>query len=113
MSLIIWAYRQLFYCKRRLCPHTRHVIPEVHVNKLPWFWIGAKVFDETICVTDIVNKQVRYGVPITSKLLSELTHIHEGAIWKYVDAKTLEEKDFPPEGIVIENDTLHQSVPDT
>jgi hypothetical protein len=64
-------------------------------------------------VTDIVNKHVQYGVPITSKLLSELTHIHEDAIWKYVDSKTLEEKEFPPEGIVIENDTLHKSVPDS
>ena len=112
MSLIVWVYRQLFYCKRRLCP-TKHVLPDVPASKLPWFWVGAKLLDETVCVTDIVNRQVKYGVPITSKLLSELTHIHEGATWKYVDAKTLEEKEFPPEGIVIENDAIYQSILDT
>ena len=107
MSLLIWVYRQLFFCKRRLCPHTRQLTPEVPSSKLPWFWIGAKLFDDTISVTDIVNKHVRYDVPVTVKLLSELSHIYEGVIWKYVDAKTLEEKEFPPEGIVIENDTLY------
>jgi hypothetical protein len=110
MSLVVWIYRQLFCCKRRLCPGAKRDLPVVPANKLPWFWVGAKLSDKTICVTDIVNKYVTYGVPITSKLLSELTDIRDDSIWKYVDVKTLEEKEFPPEGIVIENDTLHRSV---
>jgi len=110
MAWITWLYRQVFCCKRRLCPHTKREMPVVPMSKLPWFWVGAKCSDKTICVTDIVNKHVRYGIPITSTLLSELTHINDSAIWKYIDAKTLEEKDFPPDGIVIEDDTLHRPV---
>ena len=113
MNWITWIYSQLFYCKRRICPHTKREMPIVPASKLPWFWVGAKRYDKTICVTDIVNKYVRYGVPITSKLLSELTHIDDDSIWKYVDSKTLEEKEFPPEGIVIDDDTLRGPVSNT
>jgi hypothetical protein len=113
MKLIVWLYRQLFCCKRRLCPHSTRHISAVPINKLPWFWVGVKRSDKTICVTDIVNKHVRFGVPVTRKLLSELTHIDDDSIWKYIDAKTLEEKEFPPEGIVIEDDTLRQPVSNT
>lgn len=113
MSWITWIYSQFFYCKRRICPHTKREMPVVPASKLPWFWVGAKRYDKTICVTDIVNKHVRYGVPITSKLLSELTHIDDDSIWKYVDSKTLEEKEFPPEGIVIDDDTLRRPVSNT
>lgn len=113
MTWITWIYRQVFSCKRRLCPHTKRDMPVIPLSKLPWFWVGAKHCDKTVCVTDIINKHVRYGIPITSTLLSELTHIDEDAIWKYVDSKTLEEKEFPPEGIVIEDDTIRQSVSNT
>jgi hypothetical protein len=108
MSWIVWLYSCLFYCKRQLCPHTKRDVPSVPINKLPWFWIGVKVLDTTTCVTDIINNHVKYGTIVTSELLSELTHVNDrDAIWKYVDSKTLEEKEFPPEGIVIEDDTLH------
>jgi len=106
MSWVTWIYSQFFHCKRRLCPHTKREMPAIPASKLPWFWIGTTFLDETISITDIVNKHVKYGIPITSKLLSEITDIGENAIWTYIDAKTLEEKEFPPEGIVIEDDTL-------
>jgi hypothetical protein len=107
MSWITWIYSHFFYCKRRLCPHTKRHIPDVPANKLPWFWVGATILDSTICVTDVINNHVKYGTIVTSKLLSEITHIDDSAVWKYIDAKTLEEKDFPPDGIVIEDDTLY------
>ena len=113
MTWITWIYRQLFCCKRRLVPHAKRVMPVVPASKLPWFWVGATRSDKTICVTEIVNKHVRYGIPITSKLLSELTHVDDDSIWRYVDSKTLEEKEFPREGIVIEDDTLRDPVSNT
>jgi hypothetical protein len=107
MSWMSWIYRQFFYCKRQLCPHVKREMPSVPISKLPWFWVGAKLSDKIVCVTDLVNNHVKYGTTVTSKLLSEVTDIHENATWKYIDAKTLEEKDFPPDGIVIEDDTLY------
>jgi hypothetical protein len=108
MSWISWIYQHFFYCKRHLCPRVKRVIPIIPTNKLPWFWVGTTLSNTTVSVTDIVNNHVKYGTPITSKLLGELTHINgKNIIWKYVDSKTLEEKEFPPEGIVIEDDTLH------
>lgn len=109
----MWLYKQLFYCKRRVCPRVKRDLSVVPVSKLPWFWVGATVSENTICVTDIVNNNVKYGTTVTSKLLSELTHIDEHANWKYIDAKTLEEKDFPPEGIVIGDDKSHQPTSNT
>lgn len=113
MTWISWIYSQLFYCKRRLCPNAKRNMPFIPVNRLPWFWVGAKRDVETVTVTDIINNYVKYGIPVTSKLLSELTNINEDVVWKYIDSKTLEEKDFPPEGILIEDDTLHRSVSNT
>ena len=111
MGLTTWVYRKLFYCKRKLCPRVKREMPVVPSNKLPWFWVGVKIFDKTVCVTDIINNNVKYGSHVTSTLLSELTHITDkDAIWKYVDVKTLEEKEFPSEGIVIDDDTLSQPV---
>jgi len=111
MNWSTWIYRKLFYCKRKLCPHVKREMPTVPSSKLPWFWIGVKTSEEVICVTDIINNNVKYGTRVTSKLLNELTDITDkNAVWKYVDAKTLEEKEFPPEGIVIDDDALCQPV---
>ena len=111
MSWIAWIYRQVFYCKRRLCPNVKRNVDIIPQSKLPWFWVGTHFLDNTISVTDIVNNHVKYGVPITSQFLNEITEFQEAnIIWKYVDVKTLEEKEFPPEGIVIENDNFYQPV---
>jgi hypothetical protein len=108
MNWITCIYRQLFYCKRRLCPHVKRIVPIIPANKLPWFWIGTTIYNNTVTVTEVVNTHIRYGIPITPELLSEITHINnKDAIWKYVDSKTLEEKEFPPEGIVIEDDSSY------
>lgn len=107
MSWITWLYSRFFYCNRWLCPRAKRHMPDVPASKLPWFWVGAKILDNTVCVTDVVNNHIKYGTIVTSKLLSEITHIDDNAIWKYIDAKTLEEKDFPPDGILIDDDTLY------
>lgn len=97
----MWVYRNLYWCKRRMCPRNElPSTPSVHVDDLPWFWVGADFGDKTETVTDIVNFHVKYGENISPKLLKELTGMDPIA-WKYVDSKSLEEVEFPSEGIVI------------
>ena len=103
MEWIRWAYGQAHWCKRRLCPSNPVVRVQVPSSKLPWFWIGAKLPNKTETVTDIVNQYVRYGKNVTPEFLEEVTGYMNVISWKYIDVETLEEKEFPPGGFVIEN----------
>lgn len=106
MNCLIWAYRRIFFCKRRVIKYFNLDKPtelriEIPVHKLPWLWIGAEFSKDKIeTVTEIVNQFVKYGLPINSEFLEEVTG-YTGATWKYVDSQTLEEREFPTEGIVI------------
>jgi hypothetical protein len=83
----------------------------VSTDELPWFWVGGVLNNKTICITDIVNRSVTYSTVVTPQYLSEISGIDMGIKWKYIDVITLEEKYFPPEGIVIENasDSIYDS----
>ena len=83
------------------CPESKRY-REVPANKLPWFWVGTTLYNEEITVTDLVNRAVKYNDRITPQLLREITG-YNTADWKYIDAVTLQEKEFPPSGIVIED----------
>jgi hypothetical protein len=84
----------------KLCPYQTYS-PEIHTNKLPWLWIGAEYNDAKYTVTEIVNQTIKHSTKITPQLLTDITGYHPFA-WKYIDSETLEEKEFPPEGILIE-----------
>jgi hypothetical protein len=86
----------------KVCPPEKRY-QNVHINNLPWFWIGGCVDDNQIGITDLVNKSIKNGSIVTPKFLSELSGYNEPVKWKYIDAVTLEEKEFPPSGIVIKN----------
>lgn len=110
MEWVLWAYRQLYWCKRQIvkqcCP--REVLPyrklSVNSSSLPWLWIGIQYNDQTtVTVTEIVNHAIEYGDHITPVFLTTLCGF-SGGTWKYVDSKTLEELDFPSEGFIIKND---------
>lgn len=106
MDWFIAAYRVGFLACRRLkrcCGiHHRELKIEIPVHKLPWLWIGAHFSDSNvITVTEMINHQVQYGVPVTPEFLEEVTG-YINAEWKYMDSHTLEEKVFPSEGIVID-----------
>lgn len=104
MEWIIWAYRQVYWVNRQVCPTRSVVRSQIPTNKLPWFWIGAEFSSKTTeNVTDVVNQYVRYGNKITPEFLKEVTGYTDVITWKYVDVETLEEKEFPPGGFVIEN----------
>ena len=73
-------------------------------HSMPWFWIGATIDNETIDVTELVNKSAKKYVAITPEVISEIAGYEQSIEWKYIDAVTLEQKEFPSCGIVIEND---------
>uniref|UniRef100_A0A6C0JRQ8 Uncharacterized protein n=1 Tax=viral metagenome TaxID=1070528 RepID=A0A6C0JRQ8_9ZZZZ len=102
MSCFYRVLKLVHWVVSRLCPETRHRI-EVPASKLPWFWIGTRHYDdEIITVTEVVNRAVRYNDRITPEILRDITG-YDTTNWRYVDKTTLEEKDFPSSGIVIEN----------
>ncbi len=101
--MLYWVYCQIFWCKRKLCPETRKEKTEIGMCKVPWFWIGAEFADRTEPVTNIVNSMITPGIKVTPAFLRSVT-TYDPLVWKYMDAVTLEEKEFPPEGILIEDD---------
>ncbi len=79
----------------------------VHPSKTPWLWIGAEMPNgKIITVTDTVNKYVEYDEVINVAYLETVTKIDSANRWLYLDSKTLNEQEFPPEGLVIENDSV-------
>jgi hypothetical protein len=105
MEWFVWVYRQYFCCKRRvqkfLLVEDEPLTIEVPTNRLPWFWIGARVGDKTHTVTEMINQHVRYNQKIDPSFLKGVTGF-ENAEWLYMDTVTLEEKEFPSAGIVID-----------
>lgn len=107
MLLIAWAYNQVFSC----CFRIKNFLfrpddpkPEiVHVSQLPWLWIGGVTGEDTVDYTAKINDTITYGMVVTTEWLEEVTDAAP-TTWKYLDPKSLEEKDFPPDGFVI-NDT--------
>lgn len=107
------AYKCLFCCRRcyrkivneeevRTPPSIR-----IPVEKLPWFWIGVKLHgSKVMTVTDEVNTFIGDGDRINKEYIAECIGLDARVIQGcyYLDSKTLEEKEFPPEGLTISND---------
>jgi hypothetical protein len=106
MLLIAWVYRHIFNCCRRVdnflfSPEKKDesIVP---ITLLPWLWIGGVTNDgTTIDFTADVNEAVSYGVKITPEWLSDATGVKD-VVWKYLNATTLEQSDFPSDGFVID-----------
>ena len=100
MDWLIWGYRQVFFCKRKLCPRRIDDRKQVNIDDIPWLWVGVKYHDQGIdSVTEIVNKNISYDMVVTREWLSGITKAD--GIFEYIDAKTLEVKVFPSEGLII------------
>jgi len=110
MQVVSWIYHRLFDCCRRVDrflfkqPDTdvdEHTVP---VSKLPWMWIGATYPDgaPSIDCTHIIDPTITYGMTVTTEWLEIVTG-YTPQTWKYLDAKSLEEKEFPSAGIVIDD----------
>ena len=72
-------------------------------SAVPWLFIGATLGDGNVVdYTCKINDAVEYGMTVTTELLEIITG-ETSVSWKYLDAKTLEEKEFPSEGFVIDD----------
>jgi hypothetical protein len=106
MLFVVWVYRQVFWCCRRIdsilfSPEKKD--DSVPVTSLPWLWIGATLDNGHIEeYTSQINETVVYGVAITPEWLEAVTYA-KNVTWKYLDSKTLEEKEFPSAGFVIDD----------
>lgn len=106
MLFVVWVYRQLFWCCRRIdsilfSPIKKDTL--VNTSVLPWMWIGAVYANgDVVDHTQDVNNAIEYGMTVNPEMLDIITGEVE-AQWKYLDSKTLEQKDFPSEGFVIDD----------
>lgn len=94
----IRLYNRLFYKK----------LPKqsISTSDLPWLWIGAELTNDKIeTITELVNNNVDYGDIITTEFLQELSHLQNVKRWLYLDPTTLNEEEFPAEGLVIKDDS--------
>jgi hypothetical protein len=67
-----------------------------------WLWVGAVVNGETIDVTERVNlTNEKY---ITPGLLAIKSGLRDVEKWLYLDPKTFEQRQFPSDVFIIEND---------
>ena len=98
---IIRLYNRIFY-KR---------IPKqkISISNLPWLWIGAELNNGKIeTITELVNSIIEYDDTITPLFLKELTQFKNVKRWLYLDSTTLNEEEFPAEGLVIKDDSNTQ-----
>jgi hypothetical protein len=106
MLFVVWVYRQVFWCCRRIdnilfSPVKKQ--PNVSPSAVPWLFIGATLEDGNVVdYTCEVNDSLDYGLTVTTEWLDIVTG-SKNVTWKYLDSKTLEEKDFPSEGFVIDD----------
>lgn len=71
----------------------------------PWLWIGMELHTgEIIDRTEEIQQLIDQGFPITFESINEDIDDERVKRYFYLDAKTLNEEEFPPEGLVI-NDT--------
>jgi hypothetical protein len=108
---VYWIYVLGFYCSRFFVnPADRQKeikYNSVHPSKAPWLWIGAEMKDgKIVTVTDMLNKYIEYDDVVDIPYLEVATGLKEGVSrWLYLDSKTLNEQEFPPQGLVIKDDT--------
>jgi hypothetical protein len=115
MLMLVWVYHQVFGCCRRVENILFSPVKKddaVPVSSLPWLWIGAVYVDGNVVDhTHEVNSTVEYGM-LVSPVWMEVVTGAKNVEWKYLDSQTLEEKDFPSDGFVID-DPIQSEVEDS
>jgi hypothetical protein len=108
MVCLINLVRTFFRCKRRfekLFQDEKDVLPTRQPNA-PWLWIGAVTHSgEKITYTDEINSSIKYGQKVDHCFLRKIIETDRIKHWMYLCPQTLEEKYFPSEGFVIEDDS--------
>lgn len=107
-KLVYWTYRTVFCCSRLFARKTTRSYSSVHPSKAPWLWVGVEMKNgKIITVTDTLNKYISYDDTVDTTYLELVTGIKDGVNrWIYLDSKTLNEQEFPPEGLIIQNDSI-------
>jgi hypothetical protein len=105
--MFYWLYVQGFKVMRVVrevfCPIRHYVKPKM--IEYPWLWIGSIEHEDFITtVTDLVNARVYPGCIVDHEFLRQATGINT-SYWRYLDAITLKEIEFPEEGITIADDS--------
>ena len=114
MLFAVWIYRRVFNCCRRVdnfffSPGKKEPIYEVDTSDLPWLWVGYVRENGVVReLTNEVNSIIEYGTIVNPAWLDYIFKV-ENVTWRYLDAKTLEEKDFTPEGFVIDDPLVKDS----
>lgn len=85
--------------------------PTLIEPECPWVWVGDK--ETEIDLTQTFNKFLVVGNTITLDLVLKLIKVTDKTNLIYIDRKTLEERKFPGDGILIEaaNDDRSTAVP--
>ena len=101
--MLFWIYRQL---ENFFCPRIKRDQNTVISSKLPWVWIGVHFADGNVGdMTYEINSAIKYDIKIiNTEFLRSVVPVHSSLTWKYIDSQTLEEKDFPSSGILINAD---------
>ena len=112
--MIRWLYSQFFCCKRRIQtlfgwdtdPIDR--VSRLSVVDRPWMWIGGYgVSGKLVDITEDINEVACYGELIDHQFLQMISEMTDIEQWMYIDAKTLEQKNFPTEGFIIHKHGPH------
>ena len=85
------------------CPRKKRDEDIIPSSRLPWLWVGAVYEDGKVeDYTEYINQHANYGMKLTTHLMDFALPKNSVVVWKYIDTQTLEEKDFPSEGFVID-----------
>ena len=71
-------------------------------------WIGGyNSSGKLVDITEHINDVACYDEIIDDDFLYTSTHMYDVEQWMYIDAKTLEQKEFPTEGFIIRQNDSH------
>ena len=90
----------------RIFGHTKSKSLQVDSKHIPWLWLGAELSNNVIIsLTDEINHIIEYGDCVNDAFLQAYTKVSSVNRWLYLDATTLIEREIPPEGLLIRDDT--------
>ena len=86
------------------CPRKKRDEDVIVSSRLPWLWVGVHFADGNIGdMTYEINNAIKYDVKVVDlDFLRSVVPVHPSLTWRYIDSETLEEKDFPSEGFLID-----------
>jgi hypothetical protein len=99
--MLFWLYSKI---EKICCPRKKRDEDTPPSSDLPWVWIGVEFADGNVGdMTNEINSAMKYDRKVVDlNFLRSVVSVDPSLTWKYVDTKTLEEKEFPSTGLVID-----------